>query len=312
MKLKFAENARGTAQPDPYVIRAEDGFYYLYATGEDGVGIFRAPSLGGVWDYLGKAFNDPEHHAFWAPCVVYENGVYYMYYSSCKRGCGDMHEQKIKVATSSRPDGGFVYRNTVLPPFSIDAHVVKSGGEYYIFYSLNDYEGERAGTYIAVDRMKDMFTAEGNPVAVVRPTLDEEIFQKNRFRQGQHWHTVEGAFYFRRGDHHFLMYSGNCYLSPYYFIGYAHAYGKEDDLRKLRFEKYPHQNEYAPLLARGEEEEGTGHNSLAEENGKLYIIYHGRDKGTPAGEEETRTARYLALTAEGNRLVLSAPRPRNA
>lgn len=304
MKLEFAKNAAGTTQPDPYVIRAEDGYYYLYATGKDGVEIFRASSVRGTWDYLGRAFEDPAHYEFWAPCVVYEGGKYYMYYSSCKRGCTDMHAQAIKVAISSRPDGGFVYQKTMLAPFSIDAHVVKSGKEYYIFYSVNDYKGERAGTYIVVDRMKDMFTAEGNPVAIVRPTLDEEIFQKNRFREGQHWHTVEGAFYLRAGDEHFVMYSGNCYLSPYYFIGYAHAHGREDDLRKLRFEKYPDSTVYAPLLARNGEEEGTGHNSVIEENGGLYMVYHGREPGTPATDEEDRTARCRAIRAEGSRLLL--------
>ncbi|MCI8500341.1 MAG: family 43 glycosylhydrolase [Clostridia bacterium] len=304
MKLRFAQNAQGKAQPDPYIIKADDGFYYLYVSGVENVGIYRSSSPEGEWEYRGAAFEEEGFCEYWAPCVVEENGVYYMYYSSVPQGCDDMHEQAIKIATSDRPDGKFVYRKTMIEPFSIDAHVVKSGGEYYIFYSCNDYEAERAGTYIAVDKMLDLFTAEGNPVPVVLPTLDEEIFLRDRFRVGQNWHTIEGAFYFRKGDDHYLMYSGNCYQSQYYFIGYAYAHGAENDLRRLQFRKMPDECTYAPLLCRNREETGTGHNSVLEENGVYYIVYHGRDAGADE-KTETRTARIKRFTAEGGVLKLS-------
>ena len=41
----------------------------------------------------------------------------------------------------------------------------------------------------------------------MRPTIDEEIYQKDRFKKGQHWHTIEGAFYFYKEGTHYLMYS---------------------------------------------------------------------------------------------------------
>lgn len=304
MKLRFSQNAQGRAQPDPYILKADDGFYYLYVSGADNAGIYRAASPEGEWDYCGGAFDEEGFYEYWAPCVVCEGGVYYMYYSSVPQGCEDMHEQAIKVATSTRPDGGFVYRKTLLAPFSIDAHVVKSGGDYYIFYSRNDYEAERAGTYIVVDKLRDLFTAEGNPVSVVLPTLDEEIFMRDRFRKGQDWHTIEGAFYFRKGDDHYLMYSGNSYQSKYYFIGYAYAHGAQEDLRRLHFRKMPDEHTYAPLVCRSAEETGTGHNSLLEEDGVYTIVYHGRDIGADE-EKETRTARMRRLTAEGSVLKLS-------
>ena len=226
-----------------------------------------------------------------------------MYYSSFPSDSADVHEQAVKVAVSDRPDGGFRFVKTMLPPFSIDPHVVRSGGDWYIFYSVNDYTAERQGTYIVVDKMTDMLTAEGHPVPVVRPTMDEEIFRRDRFEKGKHWHTIEGAFYLRVGDDHFCMYSGNCYENEYYFVGYAHARGKEDDLRKLHFEKYPDEHTYAPLLMRNAEESGTGHNSVLEEGGKYYIVYHGRDADAPA-EGETRTARIREMRVENGKLFL--------
>ena len=303
MKLKFSDKAQGLSHPDPYIIKAHDGNYYIYSTGVDGVHVYRSSALDGVWEHLGTGLQEEDCHEFWAPCVVYEKGRYYMYYSSCRKDCDDMHEQAIKVAVSERPDGGFVYQKTMLKPFSIDAHVVKNGGEYFIFYSTNDYEAARAGTYIVVDKMIDMFTAEGNPVAVVRPTLDEEIFMRDRFRKGQNWHTIEGAFYFRKGDDHYVMYSGNCYQNESYFIGYAHAQGRENDLTKLHFRKHPNDHTYAPLLCKNSEEAGTGHNSVLAENGNYYIVYHARDLDADENKE-TRTARYRLLTACGHELKL--------
>ena len=302
MKLHFAENAKGRAQPDPYILKTEQG-YFIYATGVEGVQVYRADSPFGVWEYVGIGLAEEGCHEYWAPCGVCEGGKYYMYYSSFPVGHTDVHEQAVKVAVSERPDGGFRYVKTMLAPFSIDPHVVKSGGNYYIFYSVNDYEAEHAGTYIVADKMTDMFTAEGKPVPVVRPSLDEEIFEKDRFRKGQHWHTIEGAFYFRKGNDHFCMYSGNCYQRETYFVGYSHAYGAEDDLRKLHFEKVPGADVYAPLLARSDEESGTGHNSVLEEDGKYYIVYHGRDNDA-AGDGETRTARIREMCVEGGKLYL--------
>ena len=61
-------------------------------------------------------------------------------------GVSDMndHGQRLIVAESSSPEGRFVYRNDLLPPFSIDAHVVESGGGLYLFYSTNDFKAQKA------------------------------------------------------------------------------------------------------------------------------------------------------------------------
>ena len=117
----------------------------------------------------------------------------------------------MRVAVSDSPSGMFKQVKKLLPPFSIDAHAVKTPSGLYLFYCNNDYEAERAGTFIQCDKLTDPYTLERKPVAVVRPTIDEEIYQKDRFKKGQHWHTIEGAFYFYKEGTHYLMYSGACY-----------------------------------------------------------------------------------------------------
>lgn len=304
MKLNFSLNAKNTLQPDPYILKTDSG-YYIYASGIDGVfgvPVFRADNIFGEWTYLGLCFNEEGCKEYWAPCVIQVENKYYMYYSSRANDCDDVHMQTLKVAVSDRPDRDFKYVSTIAEPFSIDPHVVKSGNDYYIFYSVNDYTADKAGTYIVVDKLKDMCTAEGNPVAVVKPSLEEEIFMKDRFKKGQDWYTIEGAFYFRKGNDHYLMYSANCYQSKYYFVGYSHAFSEETDLRKLNFKKQPDENTYAPLLKRNDFETGTGHNSVLIEDGKTYVVYHGRDIGADESLD-MRTARICEMFADGAKLT---------
>jgi len=151
--------------------------------------------------------------------------------------------------------------------------------------------------------MESPETVSGHPVAVLCPTLDEEIFCRDRFRVGQHWHTLEGACYFREGDTHYLIYSGNCYQNEKYFLGYAVAHGAENDLTKLTFRKYPNENTYQPLVAANDFEAGTGHNSVILVDGQYYLIYHGRDLvSDPRWVGDDRTARICRLSICGDRL----------
>ena len=293
MKLFIDENR---SQPDPYVIK-NNGKYYMYATHVDGVQLYESDDMLD-WAYKGLCFTYPKMKNYWAPAVLNGDGKFYLYASFMPEGEADTHLERLFVAESAVPEGPFAFVREMAKPFSIDPHVVLSGGKPYIFYSINDYEAERAGTLIVVDAMKSFVECEGSPKVVVRATLDEEIFKRDRFRSGQHWHTLEGAFYIRKGNNHYVTYSGNCYENPNYYIGYAVASGDTDDLKSLDFKKYPAADVYYPLLAKNEFEEGTGHNSILEENGKYYLFYHGRDYSDEKNGER-RTARYCEIELDG-------------
>lgn len=297
MKLTFDG---GRSQGDPYVIRHGDT-YYMYATGAKGVQLYTARDKY-HWHYAGICYSLEGEKEYWAPAVLFHEGRFWLYYSSMGEWETDTHRQRMCVAVSDRPDGGFAFVGELIAPFSIDAHVVVSGGELYMYYSTNDYEAERAGTLIVVDKMLSPTKMCGHPQVVVRATLDEEIFMRDRFRKGQHWHTLEGAFYFRIGDDHFLTYSGNCYQNETYYIGYAVAHGHTDDLTKLHFHKYPDDNTYCPLVAKNDVEEGTGHNSVLAEGGHLYLFYHGRDYGTRGTAADVRTARVCEIAERDGKL----------
>lgn len=301
MKLIIPKNGQPTAQADPYILKTR-GKYYIYSTASDGVNVYTAEKLFGPWAYVGKALEVKGQHEYWAPCVIEHQSQYFMYYSSFTTESDDVHLGCIKVAVSDRPDGGFAYLKDLAPAFSIDAQVVENKEGLFMFYSVNDYEAERAGTYIVVDKMISPVELVGKPMPVVKPSLDQEIFCRDRFRKGQHWHTIEGASYLYANDRHYLLYSGNCYENPDYFVGCAVAEGG-DDLTKLSFRKFPDENTYAPVIRRNEVEEGTGHNSVIYDDGKWYMIYHARDIDDRKSYD-TRTARIAEIVFEGKDLKI--------
>ncbi len=281
------------AQPDPYVIKSK-GKFYLYCTGNNGVHLYESEAIDGEWAYKGLALKVDGEKEYWAPCVIEIDNKYYMYYSSMPSSSFDVHTQAIKVAVSDGPAGPFKVVKQILPPFSIDPHVVENKEGLFIFYSLNDYDAVRAGTLIVADKMNDPLSVSSNPRKIVAPTLDEEIFERDRFKKGQHWHTVEGAFYFKKDGYHYCMYSGNCFEKAAYHIGYAVCEDKNDMLNELDFKKYPFSTTYQPLLCSDNTEISTGHNSVIEEGGQLYVFYHGRDVDSGLTGDD-RTARYCKL-----------------
>lgn len=286
-------------QADPFILES-GGRYYIYTTGHDGVYAYHSDDLFEGWEFAGRVMTVPEHDSFWAPSVIELDGKFYMYNSieiyddePDKGG----HRGAMFVSEADNPLGPFTNATQLLHPFSIDSHVVKTEAGLFIFYSTNKFDGDRIGTYIVVDKMTDPYHAEGNPVTVVEPTLDEDIYRRDRYKKGQHWHTIEGAFYFKEGDWQYVMYSGNCFEEPTYYIGYARAKTDETDLRKIRFEKYPDDNTYHPVISANDFEEGTGHHSMIKKDGQWYAIYHARDydDGLNASAFDARNARICKL-----------------
>ena len=299
MHLLNVDKENYIGQADPFILKS-NGRYYIYTTGHYGIYAYSSDSLFDGWKFEGMVLTDGVHDSWWAPSVIELDGKYYMYnsfeiegYTPDKGG----HRGAMHVSVADNPLGPFKVVKQLLEPFSIDSHVVQNEAGLWIFYSTNTFEGERIGTYIVVDKMLDPFTVEGKPVPVVVPTLDEDIYRRDRYKKGQHWHTIEGAFYFKEGDWQYVMYSGNCFEQPTYYIGYARAKTDETDLRKIKFEKYPDENTYHPVMRANDFEEGTGHHSMIKEDGQWYAIYHARDydDGLGASVFDARNARICKL-----------------
>ncbi|MFD0671018.1 glycoside hydrolase family 43 protein [Cohnella sp. GCM10027633] len=292
--------------PDPYVLSFK-GEYYCYSTAHRGVTVLHSRDLA-RWTSRGHALLSSEK-SYWAPCVFYHNGLFYMYYSS---GDTAEHFQWLKVAVSDSPLGPFEYRRTLFDFFSIDAHVVKDDdGALYLFYSVDNYAGtdpNRPGTVILMDRLLDPLTPEGKPRLVVSATLDEEISGPDRFGDGRDWHTLEGGFYLKRDGRHYLMYSGNSFERDDYFVGTA-TDAAAKTIGECAFAKVPNARTYAPLLRKNGKVEGTGHHSVAIAPNLVdhWVMYHGRDVRDEASSEERRELRMDPLHWAGDRMWIPGP-----
>lgn len=303
MKLyqRKSDDTAPIGQPDPFVFYWNRK-YYIYATHKDGVQLYRSDYFDSGWEFCGFCFSIDGQEEYWAPSVIEIDNKFYLYVSSMPQGTTDAHEQSMKVATADSPEGPFQFVTDLLPPFSIDSHVITYKNALYIFYSMNDEEAQRPGTIIVLDKLITPFQVEGNPVAVIRPTIDEEISFYNRYQKGVHWHTVEGAFYMNKGDTQFITYSGSAYETSTYFVGYSVAHGDCDDLRDFEWIKYPSNNTYHPILCSNDFVEGCGHNSIIEINGEHWIVYHGRDVNAKTRVGDDRIMRADKLLINGDKL----------
>ena len=309
--MKLFQKSKGDmnhyCQPDPFIFE-HAGTYYIYATHKDGVQVYQSGNFTD-WEYRGLLFKREGFKQYWAPCMMEKDGKFYLYYSAQPQEESDAHTQRLQVAVGETPVGPFTFVREIVEPFSIDAHVVNEPEGIFLIYSTNDTECERPGTLVVIDKMTDPTHAEGNPKVAVRATMDEEVHAFNRFREGEHWHTIEGGCYYRRGDTHYLLYSGAGFGTDRYFVGYAVAHGQGTDLRELSWQKYPDEHTFCPLVFRNDFMEGTGHNSLIEKDGELWIVYHARDReGIRLPGKDYRVMRADRVNIDGDRLWVN-PEP---
>lgn len=139
--------------PDPSIIRAADGFFYLYGTEDThNMPIYRSKNLVD-WVYVGTAFNDvtrPKcvtntNAMMWAPDINYINGQYVLYYAIGAWGQG--WKCGVGVATSDQPEGPFADRGVMF--YSTDVNVNNSIDQFFINDNGKNYMiwGSFSGIY---------------------------------------------------------------------------------------------------------------------------------------------------------------------
>lgn len=229
--LRYRNPVYGGYFADPFVLH-HDGRYLAYGTGAriDGLVFEVLESTDLVhWTSVGGALEPVEGDDlgtdYWAPEVVAADGRYWMYYS-----VGDGHEgHQLRVAAADSPLGPFTDLGVNLAPeesFAIDPHpFVDADGRRFLFYARDVLDAERVGTHLAVAELATMtsFAAPGR--AVLAPSADWQIFERDREIYGGRydWHTLEGPNVLRRGNGYVCLYSGGSYLGEGYQVAYATA-----------------------------------------------------------------------------------------
>jgi arabinan endo-1,5-alpha-L-arabinosidase len=264
---------------DPTVIKADDGYFYAYAT-EDGwdygkpahiVPVIRSRDLV-TWEFVRDAFDTKpawKSPAFvWAPDINHVNGKYYLYYSL---SLWDDPNPGIGLAVSDSPAGPFEDRGKILlsdevgVKNSIDPFYYEEGDKKYLFW------GSFRGIY-------------GIPL-----TVDGTAITGDKFQIAGDW--MEGTYILKRNNYYYLFGSnGHCCLgreTPYnVMIGRASSiegpYVNQQGQSLL--------THTGNLFLKGNPSPGVttgfagpGHNAeiITDEESTDWFLYHAVDKSRP-------------------------------
>ena len=289
--------------PDPTVIRASDGLYYVYATqGErDGatvnIQVARSRDLV-AWERLPDALPAKPAWAsatqdFWAPHVSEHDGRYYLYYSA--RPDAAVRDTTrglcLAVATARRPEGPFTDVGRPLqcgPSFvNIDPMAFDDPrtGRRLLYWGSGF--GPIRVRELAPDRVSFAAGSRAIDLVPVVQTTDSTEYQR----------LVEGAWVIHRPPYYFLFYSGDNCCGPraHYaamvarshnatgpFVTMAQATGASSSV----------------ILARRGQWVAPGHNSVVQDaRGDDWLVYHAVDARRPRARptDEVNTRRVMLV-----------------
>ncbi len=259
--------------PDPTIVKAENGYFYLYAT-EDirNTPIHKSKDLIN-WEFTGTAFTNETRPDFeprgglWAPDINFINGQYVLYYSMSVWGgewtCG------IGVATSDSPEGPFtdhgkLFRsNEIGVQNSIDPFYIEENGKHYLFW------GSFRGIYVIE------MTSDG---LSVKPGAEKQQVAGTAY---------EGVYIHKKDDRYYMFASiGSCCEGIN--STYTTVVGRSDSLfgpYKNKIHQSMMDNRHEVVIKGNERFVGTGHNSeiVEDDAGNNWIFYHAVDKDKPQG-----------------------------
>lgn len=259
--------------PDPTVIQAPDGYFYLYATENiRNIPIHRSRNLVD-WEEIGTAFTDATRPTFepkgglWAPDINYINGKYVLYYSMSVWGgewtCG------IGVAMADKPEGPFTDLGEIIRSRkidvqnSIDQYYIEDGGKKYLFW------GSFRGIY-GIELSDDgLSVRDGAGKKQVAGT------------------AYEGVYIHKKGGYYYMFASvGSCCEGLK--STYTTVVGRSESLFGPYTDKQGRpmlQNHHEVLIHGNDAFVGTGHNAelITDKNGTDWVLYHAVSRANPTG-----------------------------
>ncbi|MBB4035291.1 arabinan endo-1,5-alpha-L-arabinosidase [Dysgonomonas hofstadii] len=259
--------------PDPTILKAKDGYFYLYATENiRNIPIYKSKDLT-EWTFVGTAFTPDTRPAFepkgglWAPDINYINGKYVLYYSMSVWGgewtCG------IGVAVADRPEGPFTDKGKLFRSNEID--VKNSIDQFYI--------EEKGKKYLFWGSFRGIYAIELSP--------DGLSLKSGAEKQQIAGTAFEGTYIYKRGKYYYLFASiGTC------CEGVKSTYQLVVGRSKSLFGPYVDKtgkdmmdNGYLLVIGSNKRFVGNGHCSeiVQDGNGNDWLFYHGIDTEKPKG-----------------------------
>lgn len=256
--------------PDPSVIRAKDGYFYLYATQTKTywMPVYRSKDLVN-WEYQGTAFNKatepdlPGGGAFWAPEIRFLNGKYVLYYSWAKMNGADISYTAVAVGDTPMgpfPDSKELIGNKEFGSNCIDQFYYEEDGKKYMFF------GSFKGIYVTELEDDGLTVKLGNDG---KPTLKKQVCGN----------TFEGTNIYKKGKYYYLFASiGSCCNGVN--ASYQVVVGRSENLLGPYVDKdgkdMLKNNWELVLEGDGQKWIGPGHNSIIiqDDEGTDWMIYH--------------------------------------
>lgn len=216
--------------------------------------------------------------AMWAPCVVQNNGKYFLFFSA-----NDVHPGEIGgigVAVSDRPEGPFedhlgrpLINDVVHGAQPIDQAVFQepTTGDWYIVYG--------GWGHCNLAKLKPDFTG-------LLPAADG-----NTFKEITPSGYVEGPMMLFRNDKVYFMWSEGGWTGPTYQVAYAIADSIHGPFTRIGAVIEPN-----PDIATG-----AGHHSVLKlpDRDEYYLVYHRRPKGETDGNHRETCIDLMALDPDG-------------
>lgn len=265
------------AAPDPTAIRANDGYFYLYATENvRNLPIFKSKDMVN-WTEIGTAFTDEtrpdflrkseSHAALWAPEIRYIKGKYVLFYSLAE--WGNHWISTVGYAVSDSPAGPFTPKGKVFDSYdvnvenSIDQFFYEENGKYYMLW------GSFFGIYIM-------------ELNVIDDLLITPILETKQMIAGT---AYEGINVWKHDGYYYLFAStGSCCEGV--SSTYTTVAGRSKNLCGPYVDKAGNKmldNAHEIIIKGNEEYAGTGHNSilLEDDDNNTWIIYHAYENAHP-------------------------------
>lgn len=264
--------------PDPTILHAPDGMYYVYTTQSIYLNLLEIPILRSPdlvhWRQVGNAFptapswvNGGAAGDMWAPHVIYWHGNYLLYYAGRRLRGSDM---AIGVGVSASPLGPFrdlghplLKKAPRQPDYTaIDPFVLATHGQLFLYWGSD-------GQPIRVAPLsRNGLRVTGKATALVHPVP----------QHGDNGGLVEGAWVLPHSGYYYLMYSvGDCCSENANYSVFV---------ARSRSPRGPfHQGPDNPILQANSHFWAVGHNATVQDTqGNDWIIYHARIRSSPSDD----------------------------
>ena len=269
---KYSNPVIDTSLPDPTIIKADDGYFYLYATENiRNVPIYRSKNLVD-WRYMGTCFNEQTRPqmvpdgGIWAPDINLIDGKYVLYYS--KSRWGGEWECGIGVATADSPRGPFTDVGKLF--ISSEIGVQNSIDPFYI-------EDEDGSKWLFWGSFRGIYGIElSNDGLSVKPGAEKVQIAGT---------LTEGTYIYKHDGYYYLFGSaGTCCegLNSTYRVMVARSESLLGPyVNKAGFEAL--ENNFTVVLQKSPKVVGPGHNSeiVQDDAGQYWVFYHGFDANDP-------------------------------